>query len=365
MNRLLSSLLLAGLLAAASNAQEAAKSGPRSSVDAGELFVTPYTPTEFSADHLFKAANQLFGEQIVVTEPARSGGASAGFSTVPRFVVLGQLLLIRDTKEQGAAIVATLKALEQSEVKRRKDEEDRRAAERARIDLGADPDESAEYTATASTEFRPRYVEFNTLFSALKPFERQVRFARDGGSEWTTRNLNAIPDGNVIVVCETPRRLKDLQALVARIDRPQPQMMVTVTLLRVASAPDEVEKLAKELDQNLKALLPAPGFKSLGVGALRCAMQSGRQCMLRTELPDGGVWSLKFFPDAYNPDTQEFSLSNCEFSLTTAGGTPRPSSTQSFLTSLTFRAGEYVVLGGVGESPTLVVLRAQAVAQPH
>jgi hypothetical protein len=353
MNRFLPCLFAAGLFCAEAPAQHASPTAARPAIDANKLTVLPYTPREFTADQLRQAAVELFGELLVVGGSGDvAQGGSTGFSTVPHFVVLGELLLIRDTKEAAADIAATLEALEAQERSRRE------SAERF-------PAAKGEYAATRSIEIRPRYVSFEALANALKPFSRKILYAAEGEQRVMPQSVHVIPDGNVIVVYETEARLKDVQALVARIDRPRPQMMMTVSLLHVATTPDEVESLPKELEQHLKSLLPARGFKTFAVGALRCAMQAGRQCELKAELENRGTWSLSFFPEAWSAETNEFSLSHCQFVLKTPDAPGSPGSSQSFDTSLTFRAGEYVVLGAVGENPTLVVLRAQTIAQAH
>ncbi len=367
MKRLLLALVAASLLAAAAPAQDTAPAEVRPAVDAKDVTVTPYTPKAFLAAQLHKAASELFGEQLLLINPAAGAGRNQlGFATVPHFVVLGDLLLVRDTSDEAAKIVATLTILETQEIKRRNDSEEESEELRQRSALAVQHTRGDDDTdATESAEFRPRYVSFKTLVDAVKPFERQVRYIKAGGSAWDTTNLNVVADGRVIVACETALRMRDLKELVDRIDRPRPQMMVTITLLRPASPSEEVDTLPKELDQNLKTLLPARGFTTLAVGALRCAMESNRQCEMKAELEDGGSWTLAFFPDAFNPETSEFSLSHCEFQLKSPGAHDRPGRTQSFDTSLTFKAGEFVVLGGVGETPTLVALRAQLVGPPH
>ena len=344
-----------------------ASSEVRTAVAPEELAVTPFTPKVFPVGELFETAVALYGNSItVLAAPNESVGAFSGLKTVPHFVMLGDLLLIRDTPDFTSKIVGTLTMLETEEAKRRKAEKNAQDTQTAEEEKAMNAAEREELLATETWEVRPRYVEFETLAQALKPFERTVDLVKTGGTTWRMSNLNALREGNLILVNETPRRMSDLKDLVSRIDRPLPQMMITVTLLTVADSPEEVESLPKELEQNLKVLFPAPGFETISIGALRCAMQTGKQCELRTDLDDGS-WSLSFFPQGYNPETSEFSVTHCNFTRTTLpranAHAGRPSTTQSFTTSLTFRAGEYVVLGGVGEVPTLVVLRAQSVTQ--
>ena len=334
MNRPLLALAAASLLAAAAPAQDS------------QITITPYTPQVFPSNELLDTAQQLFGASLVVDDDPSD--PSRGFSTMPRFVLLGDLLLVRESPEKTKKIVTMLELLEREELKRRKD-----------ANAAGKLEQKLEEFATQSADVRPRYVAFETLVQALEPFTREVRI--DAEHDGTMRNVNPIASGGLIVLHESPARLNSLHELVDRIDQPRPQMQISVMLVKTGGGDVSNQALPKELVANLRVLLPDQQFQLLSVGMLRCSAQSGQQCELRMNLADGGNWWLKFFPEAYDARSGELSLSHCTFHCEMPSPGQRSPVIQDFDTSLTLQSGEYVVLGAVGAVPTFVVLRAEPV----
>ena len=84
------------------------------------------------------------------------------------------------------------------------------------------------------------------------------------------------------------------------------------------------------------------------------------------DLGGKGDGNFSFVPAAFNPDTGEITLSQCQFTLQLQPEKEgEPASTHSFTTNLTFKSGEYVVLGAVGARPIFVVLRAELVKKTN
>jgi hypothetical protein len=80
------------------------------------------------------------------------------------------------------------------------------------------------------------------------------------------------------------------------------------------------------------------------------------------DLGERGSATFSFVPEAFNADTGELTLSQCQFNLQLAPERAGQNETShSFTTNLTFRSGEYVVLGAVGARPIFVVLKAELV----
>lgn len=344
-------LVAAAALAAPAVPQEAGPGAGHRNSDPSEMVVKPYAPRVYAVNDLFGAARQLFGDSVRVMN-----------SEVPHFVVLGELLLVHDVEEDAARICAALADLEQSERERREAQKADPTALNLRAGIGSGGDGDAE-VATETRQFRPRYVSIETLQSTLVPFVRDVRTSVQRLD--VIRNVNPIKEAQVVVVHETGERMKQLAELVDRVDQPVPQMNVVVTLVRAAAGPEQFSALPEELVRHLKHLVKAPGFISISTGMLRCATQSSQQCSLQMKQPGGVQWSLRFFPEAFDPEAGELSLRHCEFELALPASAEGSPVTQSFNTSLTIRAGEFVVLGGVGESPTFVVLRAEPIASVH
>jgi hypothetical protein len=345
MNRI-ASLLALCLLSAPLPAQEGGKQESKkkdpgaATATEGELTVTTYTARVFGAEELLMAAAQLYGKDVMVATSDESG--RSGFYTVPRFVQLGELLLVRDAPESARRIVATLNELEERELVRQK--------QSGKVS-------SADEVAFDRLELRPRYISMSTLERTLSAFRRRIPRRASDGSQSMIDNVTMAPEAGFVLVLDEPQRLKEIEQLVASVDRPQPQMTITAMLVD----PDGGRELPAELASSLAEMLPGQTLSVASVAVLRCSTQSGNQCELKTELGGGMTWGLTFLADAFNADTNELSLSHCQFELRSAQAQGKPDSVQRFTTTLTIKAGEYVVLGAVGTEPTFVVLRAQPV----
>jgi hypothetical protein len=339
--------LLAGAFAPVAPAQS--NSSSSAPVDSDQVIVQSFSPKIFGADELRVAAGQLFGETLMVSTSSsgNDGQTHSGFATVPHFVVLGNLLIIRDTRDNAPAIVQTLRELEAVEAKRQKEVQDI-------SDAAARPGEQDEPGGPVSSlELRPRHVSYDTLFTALQPFQRG------------TTSVIGIPNSNLIVLRDTAKRLAELNEFAERIDRPRPQVLIHVTLAQASRSTSPKDTgLAPELVRNLQAMLPGQNFELMSRGMLRCSMQSGQECSLEMKLSQGGSWKLLFLPEAYDPDSGLLSFRDCRFHLEMPGRQQSPD-VLAFETSLTVAAGEYVALGAVGEQPVFVVVRTEPLQQAH
>ncbi len=341
----------------------------RGPLEPDSVVIKYFTPVAYDAGEMSSSAASLFGETISVRvrrAGAGSGDADVETTDVPHFVVLRNTIVIRDTAPAAQQIAQLLAELDQTE-KKRGEESARRDAELAQRQADLDRDNQQRELvlsgeiADTMLQIRPRYVALDTLNTALAPFQRQVTFTSNGRSSWTTNNITAVPDAQMFVVCESKERAQQLQQLVEQIDRPQAQAVVSVTLIRAADKPVD-STLPRELVDNLRALVPYSAFEPLSVGILRCSLATGRQSDLSMDLGERGSATFSFNPEAFNPDTGELTLSQCTFSLQLAPERPGMNETShSFTTNLTFRSGEYVVLGAVGARPIFVVLKAELV----
>lgn len=342
---------------------------PRGPLDPTTIVVRYFHPVSIDAGEMVESVSQLFGADLTLRGEPQADGAVEPV-TLPRFVVLRNTIVIRDTAPVTAAIEKLMNELDSAEQVRQRQQEqqelqaqDRNAAnERDREIQGA---LMRGELADTSMEIRPRYVTLATLGSALEPFQRQVTYAVGNGPGWVTNSVTSMPDAQMIVVCETRARADRLAKLVEQIDRPQPQTLVSVTLIRASDGESDKRRgagsLPKELTENLSQLVPYSQFEPLAVGILRCSLATGRQSDLQMDLGKG-TGTFSFIPEAYNSDTGEITLSQCQFSLQLPPERDgEEGASHSFTTNLTFKSGEYVVLGAVGARPIFVVLRAEPV----
>ena len=340
----------------------------RGRLDPESVVVKYFTPVAYDAGEMASSATSLFGETIQVSTRAPAGSApSDTFVELPHFVVLRNTIVIRDTAATAQQIAQLLGELDLTEKKRVDEAAKREAEEQARqveVEIANQQRDLAARGEVADTmlQIRPRYVSLDTINAALAPFQRQVTFTSNGRSSWTTNNVTAVPDAQMLVLCESKERAAQLTQLVDQIDRPQPQAVVSVTLIRAADKGAADSTLPRELVDNLRSLVPYSAFEPLTVGILRCSLATGRQSELSMDLAERGSATFSFNPEAFNPDTGELTLSQCTFSLQLAPERPGMNETShSFTTNLTFRSGEYVVLGAVGARPIFVVLKAELV----
>jgi hypothetical protein len=371
---------------------DAAPSALLSAIDAKQLTLTTYTPKQFPVELVCRTAEQLFGKQIDVVDPQGVGARGHGSTArLAHFVVLGRMLLIRDSATSAKAIVDVLDGLENEEIdlRRKSDEKARAAEDLARKQERARANEAE--VATQFVEIHPRHVTVQSLMTALEPLRRQVTYQNN--TNWNvvmkdgdvySNNGKLQKTGSVLLLGTEPS-LSKLLDRVAQIDHAPTQFNVSVMLVTATAkeagakdakdAKDSKESadetkpdggggaLPDELVKELERLLPGQRFERWSYGLLRCETHQSK-CELRvTTATDGSFWSLQFQSDEFNDETAELELGACNFHCERVRPHPQSALVQSFETHLTARLGEYVVLGAVGSSPTFVVLRVEPVRQ--
>jgi hypothetical protein len=366
MRTLIGPLVLAALSALPTAAQDASSvlGAARGVVPSDKLSIAYFNPTAYDASELAESAAGLFGGEIRVTAEPNAGEAG-GEVSLPHFVVLRNTIAVRDLPDAAERIVKMLRQLDETE-KEHLDQEAKRAAQQAAAETQQQLDaqqreiELRGEIADTTVEVRPRYVSIETIVSALAPFERQVSFCSNGRIAWSTQNVSQVPDAHMLVLCDSKDRIEQMQKLVDQIDRPQPQALVSVTLIRASDKNDP--NLPKELVENLRRLIPYDSFEPISTGVLRCSLATGQQCELTMDLEEKGQANFNFIPAAFNPDTRELTLTQCIFNLQLGPDRPNaPASTHSFTTNLTFQSGQYIVVGAVGLRSVFVVLRAELI----
>lgn len=213
-------------------------------------------------------------------------------------------------------------------------------------------------TDIVTLEYRARHVMLNSLSRALVPFTHPI-FVSDGTAQYQVQNLSYLEERGLIVVRGPMEEVVQIEAVLKRIDVPQPQVTVTCHLVRGQMKATAEQLLPAELTQNLKQLVPFEGFESLALGILRSDALTEMQ--LTVDYSPGEQFQLQLRPRAFDPESRSLTFDQCAFSL--LRGEDEHRSQQRFTTSATIRTGEYTVLGAVGAEPIFVVLHVSLLSE--
>jgi type II secretory pathway component GspD/PulD (secretin) len=300
-----------------------APAAPRGSIDDSRLVISYFKPKNIRTSQAGELANLLFGESIFVSSEAMPPREMAHFMTVK------DTLVVRDTPEQAKRILAALQELDQK----------------------AAPDQGASPAQVKTTIYTPRHVTANDLVRAVHPFMR--------GNE-----LSQLAQEQRILLSGSAERIHELNALLASLDLPRPQVVITAYLVRGSSADQATSSAAlpKELVENLRKLLPMQAFELVATSVVRASV-AGDAIGVNAAPSPSISYTMSMLPAAYDPQSGQLTLSKLSFQVVegqNVPGTPQPAR-QSFETSLSVRAGEYAVLGAVGGDPIFLVLRVQPV----
>jgi len=202
-------------------------------------------------------------------------------------------------------------------------------------------------------EYRPRHEKVSSLLSALEPFARQIANDSNDLAFGTTAvsNVTMLPQSGVLILRDTAERLAEIQGLLARIDIPAPQVMLTCLLIQdvpSAESADPTAGLPADLVRDLRELLPVQALHRVGQAALRIAIVPGSRVTLSGVLESGQNFDLMLVATGYDREQGSLSVTDC--SLRRDGGV-------MFTTSAVLAAGENTVLGASGTEPLFVVLR--------
>ncbi len=202
-------------------------------------------------------------------------------------------------------------------------------------------------------EYRPRHEAVSSLLRALEPFARRIANNSDDSGLGTTAvsNVTMLPEAGVLVLRDTAARLAEMQNLLARIDVPAPQVMLTCLLIQdvpEADGADATAGLPGDLVADLRQLLPIHGLARVGQAALRIAVVPGSKVSLTGKLESGQNFELRLEPTGYDREKGSLSVTQC---------TLRLDEDALFTTSAVLAAGEHTVLGASGKQPLFVVLR--------
>lgn len=293
-------------------------------VDLAELQIVQYQPEHVDVRELEELVIDMVGREFYVRE---RGGYSAGGVTNVR--LLGRGLVLYDTQEYVDRMLQALVKLDQP-----------RPGEKPK----------AYPHAEELFEYIPRYLSLDAVLHALDSYGRQVI----DGEQWVD-NFSRARERSLLIVRESSVRIAEIKAVLARIDVPEAQVVVTCQLIRGVGRGEDTG-VASELLGHLKALLPEMTFQAAGFSMLQSSVTPNQRVNLLIQDDKGASFTLSFTPVAFDRETGSLSVVKC--SLETTG---QPHGRQLFSTATIFRGGEYTVLGATGTEPVFAVVRVQPV----
>jgi hypothetical protein len=203
----------------------------------------------------------------------------------------------------------------------------------ARLDVA--PPEAVD--TRIAREYRPRFVTLGTVYTTAEPLVREA---------------SAVEERNLLVLHGTPAQVEEAMALLERIDRPEPQVVLTCQLLEVAAeAEAEGPPLARELVDNLGKLLPGTAFVQVGFSLLQTSVGGGSQISMQLE-STGKRYLFSFTPAAYDETSGALTATSCMLVEMV-----EDEMRELFRTDAVLRGDEYTVLAATGATPRLLVLR--------
>lgn len=201
----------------------------------------------------------------------------------------------------------------------------------------------------------PRFVEASRLHELLKPLRRTVfdAPAPSTGQREGRSNVTCQESPSLLVLLDSPEQVARMRALLAQVDRPAPQMLLTCWLVGPdETGPEPQVGLPGDLVENLQRLLPWNQPRAVATAMLRMSVVAGDERKLEGRFSSFGEvqrFELVFKPAGVDESGRQLALQRIQFECTTG---------QGFDTSAVLTVGEYTVLGVAGDRPLLVALRA-------
>ncbi len=299
---------------------------------AGDSIVSVYEPKHVDSHTLSQLANQIMGRQI----QRGNGNWKSNIS------LAGTSIVVDDLPEAAGIILTKLEALD---------------------DAFAKSSASSPVIDYQTLEYRPRALSLNSINSALQPFYRTINPATGpfGGHMGQVQNIALIQEQGQLVVRDTPEQIAAIENLLARIDKPAPQVMISAYVLTGKNT--EEGNAPAELAAALRELLPYSSYQIEAAGVLRTATSPQNHFNLSMRGNSGNVatnttttYQIQASITAFDQDQQSLTFDNLNFS----GSGPNLNG-QLFNTSTTIFGGEYAVLGVSGGAPVFAVLRMRPV----
>jgi hypothetical protein len=309
--------------------------GKLPSVAADQMLLT-YYETRVQVATLIDALANVYASQVDLIDEQETV-----IATVSRWEVVDTyLLLIRDSAKNAEQIMATARKLENL------------LAPLSPQSSGPAPD-----TRLTLNEYRPRALSAVQLVAALQPFKRMISTPppAGGGSYTSVETIHCVPERNLLFIREDAAKQDEIRRFLERIDIPAQQVDLTCWVIRGKESGESSKSLPRELVDGLAQLAPLPSFEIVSTNLLRATVTEPMQ--IQSTLSDRSNYHLRLVPSAYDAEHGQLSFSSCSFEYSSRPRESSETTTSGFQSGVTLRAGEYTVLGSVGESPLYVVLR--------
>lgn len=296
---------------------------------AEELVMRPVRPVHTPADGLFELVWELHGRSFLT----RNSTAETPRRVTNLVPLPAGGFLINDTAENADRIAATVRTIDTPHG-------------------GSRPEDSLE--GLEVLEYQPRYTSSRELREILSPFWRNLR--QPGGS--TVHNIAVMSERGLLVIRDTPERLAEIQAILARVDAPEEQILLVCMLVRGTHEAEGASSLSADLVRTLSATSSYERFEIESTSVLQLSATPGNQVSLMLE---GATEHFQFnmTPYAYDSETGTLALVDCKFNRHKPQG-QSGFHAPLFTTNLLLRAGRETVVGSTGRDPLFVVLRTTA-----
>ncbi len=303
---------------------------PRGGVlPAAELELENYTPRTKHYGELFTTLRTLHQRELHVE--LEGGGPSSPVSNMATF---GTSILLYDTPEQVQRMLATLEKLEAIALAREAQDVAARAGPRAELVVA---------------EYAPRFLDLAAARAALRPFERSVRLT-DGGRSYEQHNVSFVDERAIVVMRDTSEHVAQMLELLARLDRPQPQVMLTAQLVVAKEAGDD-EGLPPDLVLNLTKLVGYEHFEGVATSTVRTSVGAPDQAVVLQLATSTDTYELAIQCSAFDAQSGFLTIRECRLSRLGAQGT------RLFSTACVVAPNEFTVLGSSGPTPLFAVVR--------
>ncbi len=273
-------------------------------VGLAELVLDQYAVQNVDPGELADLATDLIGRSFRVKENAAV--------PVRNLRQLGGSIVVYDTKAQVERTLALL----------------------AKLDVAGKADTDVK-SIFESIEYRPRFVSLDTAQSTAKSILLEVSRVEERG---------------LVVLRGSREALERTRALLARIDVPEKQVLLTLQLIDVGDSA-RGQALPRELNDNLQRLLPEVAFAQVGMAMLQTSVSAASPVSVEIE-STGKRYRFSFLPVAYDEASGSLSVAHCTLIEYLDSG-----SRELFSTSTVLRSGEYTVLAATGATPRLLVVR--------
>lgn len=287
-----------------------------STADLGTEF---FTPQHTDIDELLRVARLLYSRSFQVVE---RGGYDS--QPVQNLQQLGDSLLVYDRREELPTLLSALALLDRPRVE----------------------DEPAELAVTVVT-WSPGFVSLNSARAALAPLFRNVPLSDDYGYT-EVANVSILTQQNALVLRDSQTQVEQMLTLLNSLDKPDPQLTLSAMVIQGhRSAEDATGPMApEEISSQLSRLVP---YEHFSVGARGLVRSSARSPSIEVNMDR--EHKLEMLPAAY--DSKSGTLT-ARIRFQGLGGF-------EVETQTSLLPGENVVLGAVGQVPTFVVLRIEAI----